>query len=636
MLLPGSSGMINSDILKFPRKVMDRLIDGLPYALLLADADKNVIIANSAFYLIPECGEDKIAGKKIEECGFPALKEFLSNSNFPDKIESEIRYDLSDGSIKYFHCRYSSVNSEDESVKYYVLTAADISIWKEKERLAQKNESRLQSIFQNINEYIYSVEYKNGEPVKTYHSQRCYDITGYSPSEFEINPSLWYMMIYEEDRTRVFEFLDAIGTERQSSYIEHRIVHKRGWIRWVANSCALHHDKNGNVQRLDGYIQDITSQKEIIDQLKKLSLAVEQSPASVLITNANGIIEYVNPKFTEVTGYTSSEVIGKNPRILKSGQMSKEVYTAMWDSIRKGKEWRGEFHNRKKNGELYWESASISPMRDSSEQVVRFIAVKEDITQRKLTEETLRIRNEMLEEDLRYAQSVQLALLPSEPPVSDFIEIAFKFMPLEKIGGDYFSFFNFAKGTGVFIGDVSGHGVPAALFLSLIRFATEQIAWDYAAKPGEFLHRLNEILCRYMMNYFITASYGYFSKASNGVTLTYSNGAHPGFIVQKKNSGTSIVKSKGKILGVFHDLLFEEGQMILDKGDRVFYYTDGIPEARNSADKIIGYEEMGKMADSARRETLSESCDAFLSMVNDFRGSTPLDDDIVLIGCEVK
>lgn len=628
--------MIDTDGLHIPRKMMDHLIAELPYALLLADADKNVIIANAAFKMIPDCGTGDLVGKKIWECGFPGLKEFLSSSEFSESIEAEIRYDPPAGGIKFFHCRYSAVFSDEGILNYYVFTASDISLWKEKERLAQRNESRLQSIFQNINEYIYSVEYDNGSPFKTYHSQRCYDITGYTPLEFETNPSLWYSMIYEDDRPRVFKFLDAIGTDQQSSYIEHRILHKRGWIRWVANSCALHRDQNGRIQRLDGYIQDITSQKEILDQLKKLSLAVEQSPASVVITDNEGIIEYVNPKFTEVTGFSSAEVIGKNPRLLKSGQMPAEVYRTMWETIKSGNEWRGEFHNRKKNGELYWESASISPLRDSAGQVVRFIAVKEDITQRKLTEEALRVRNDILEEDLRYAQSVQFALLPSEPPASELVDIVFRFTPLDKIGGDYFSFFNSEKGTGVFIGDVSGHGVPAALFLSLIRFATEQIARDYAEKPGEFLNHLNGVLCRYMMNYFITASYGYFSNVPDGVKFSFANGAHPGFIVQKKNAESVIVKPKGGILGAFPGLIFNEDHMMVEKGDRIFYYTDGIPESRNSANEIIGFEQMSVMADSARRGTLAESCDALLSMVNEFRGSVPVDDDIVLIGCEVK
>ena len=128
---------------------------------------------------------------------------------------------------------------------------------------------------------------------------------------------------------------------------------------------------------------------EVRERLRKLSRAVEQSPVSVIITDTDGSIEYVNPKFTQVTGYSSDEVLGMNPRILKSGELSREVYREMWETITAGREWRGEFHNRKKDGELFWEFASISPIFDEQGRITHFVAVKEDITARKLTEESL-------------------------------------------------------------------------------------------------------------------------------------------------------------------------------------------------------------------------------------------------------
>ncbi|MEO5369125.1 MAG: PAS domain S-box protein [Magnetococcus sp. DMHC-1] len=137
--------------------------------------------------------------------------------------------------------------------------------------------------------------------------------------------------------------------------------------------------------------------EEILDrqmaeaELRKLSRAVEQSPVSVIITNTDGSIEYVNPKFSLVTGYTHAEVIGKNPNILKSGEMSPEIYAEMWETLNRGGEWRGEILNRRKNGEHFWELASISPIRGKDGRVTHFVAVKEDITELKHATESLRI-----------------------------------------------------------------------------------------------------------------------------------------------------------------------------------------------------------------------------------------------------
>ncbi|MEO5335620.1 MAG: PAS domain S-box protein [Magnetospirillum sp. WYHS-4] len=124
--------------------------------------------------------------------------------------------------------------------------------------------------------------------------------------------------------------------------------------------------------------------------LRKFKTAIEQSPVSVIITDIDGRIEYVNPKFCAVTGYAAAEVLGQNPRILRSGKTSAEEYALMWRTLLAGREWAGEFLNRRKGGELYWEFATISSLRDESGAITHFVAVKEDITLRKHYEEGLR------------------------------------------------------------------------------------------------------------------------------------------------------------------------------------------------------------------------------------------------------
>jgi PAS domain S-box-containing protein len=135
---------------------------------------------------------------------------------------------------------------------------------------------------------------------------------------------------------------------------------------------------------------DLLYRKRIEENLVKLSRAVEQSPASVVITDVDGNIEYVNPKFVGLTGYRAEEALGRNPRILKSGKQSSAFYHNLWDTIVSGQEWRGEFYNKKKTGEFYWEAASISPIKNDEGVITHFVAVKEDITERKATEEALR------------------------------------------------------------------------------------------------------------------------------------------------------------------------------------------------------------------------------------------------------
>lgn len=135
-------------------------------------------------------------------------------------------------------------------------------------------------------------------------------------------------------------------------------------------------------------------------------MAVEQSPATIVITDTHGAIQYVNSKFTQVTGYSYEEAIGNNPRILKSGYTSQEEYDTMWETISKGKEWRGEFMNLKKNGETYWELASISPILNAKGEIISYLAIKEDITQRKL------IEKELLESEQKYRGIFRISPFP--------------------------------------------------------------------------------------------------------------------------------------------------------------------------------------------------------------------------------
>jgi NtrC-family two-component system sensor histidine kinase KinB len=143
-------------------------------------------------------------------------------------------------------------------------------------------------------------------------------------------------------------------------------------------------------------LHDVSRRRQTEMRLRQLSRAVEQSPASIMITDLDGRIQYVNPKFTQLTGYESHELIGRYSNVLKSGETSPAEYARLWQTIQAGHEWRGEFHNKKKDGELYWESAVISPISDAHGHITFFLAVKEDITNRKLAEAAERLRVQRL------------------------------------------------------------------------------------------------------------------------------------------------------------------------------------------------------------------------------------------------
>jgi PAS domain S-box-containing protein len=226
------------------------------------------------------------------------------------------------------------------------------------------------------------------------HNKGFCELTGYESDEF---PAIgWSRMLtppeWDEADARALRELDQT---------DHPVRFEKEYIRKdgtrVPIELFLHATKGpeGDILYYHAFVTDITERKRSEEQLRKLSTAVTQSPTSVMITNLKGNIEYVNPRFTEVTGYTLAEVQGRNPRILKSGETPPEEYRNLWTTITGGGEWRGEFHNRKKDGSLFWELAFISPVRDASGVITHFLGIKEDITQRKDLEEQYRQAQKM-------------------------------------------------------------------------------------------------------------------------------------------------------------------------------------------------------------------------------------------------
>lgn len=222
------------------------------------------------------------------------------------------------------------------------------------------------------------------------------DITGWSAED--VAGRDWFeTFIPEQDRQKERTTLSRIvATGIFPTTHENRIITRDGMTRLFTWNNTLSVDSDEQIIGVTSIGEDVTEQRRSEEQLHKLSRAVEQSPSTVLITNTDGVIEYVNPNFTRLTGYTPEEVIGKTPRVLQSGATTSDQYHGLWETIKRGEQWRGILQNRKKNGELYWEYTLISPIRNTDGQITHFIAVKEDITERKRLEQEVEQRNREL------------------------------------------------------------------------------------------------------------------------------------------------------------------------------------------------------------------------------------------------
>lgn len=198
----------------------------------------------------------------------------------------------------------------------------------------------------------------------------------------------WMAIVHPDERTKMdYYFKNEVLAKGQLFDQEYRIVRQNDKsVRWMHGLGKLEYNSEGVPLKMLGTIQDITKQKLSSDSLLKLSLAVEQSPNSIVITDIEGNIEYVNTMFTKVTGYTKDEVLTQNPRILKSNETPQSVYDDMWAHLTRGEIWHGELVNRRKDNTIYVESATISPVKQADGTITNYVAIKEDITERKNAE----------------------------------------------------------------------------------------------------------------------------------------------------------------------------------------------------------------------------------------------------------
>ncbi len=260
----------------------------------------------------------------------------------------------------------------DGSIIGLVLTFQDETEKRRQNHLLEESERRFRSTLDNMLEgcqiigFDWRYIYINNSAEK--HNRR--------PKE-ELLHNKYMDMWPGVEQTNVFKKIKRCLEERVDHIMENEFAFpdgKKGWFELRIQTIP------------DGALiqsYDITDRKRAEEEYKKLSRAVIQSPISVVITDPNGDIEYVNPKFSEVTGYSMEEVIGHNPRFLKSGNHTQEFYKNIWDTILQGKEWKGEIQNKNKKGENYWDHVLISPMVNENGDITNFVEIKEDITERK-------------------------------------------------------------------------------------------------------------------------------------------------------------------------------------------------------------------------------------------------------------
>ncbi len=317
-----------------------------------------------------------------------ALLKDVELARRADNLGSERRHLKKNGEIINVEIISSTVLFNNRKARHVMVT--DISKRRKAEEALRNNETLLHTLVQTIPDLVWLKDrdgvYLACNPVfeRLYGAKEA-DIVGKTDYDFVDKEMAEHFR--EHDRK-------AMEKGKPTSNEEWLTFADDGHKIFSETVKTPMYDKTGELNGVLGIGRDLTERLKAEESLLKLSRAVEQSPVSVIITDPLGEIEYVNEKFCSVTGYSRQEVIGNNPSILKSGLQDSNYYESLWDTIISGKEWKGELQNKKKNGELFWESVLISPLINKNGDITHFIAVKEDITEQKIIRASLLVSEE--------------------------------------------------------------------------------------------------------------------------------------------------------------------------------------------------------------------------------------------------
>lgn len=371
-------------------------------AIMVVDEDQNIILFNQGAEQTFGYKASEVIGQRLDLLLPPQASDFHSvyvrtfaKDPEPARLMGE-RKEVSgrrkNGAIFPAEASIAKVSSGGKI--FFTAILRDITERKRAEQVLRETKEKQSMVLNGVDEIIYQVNYPKGSSVVKgrveFVNERTQGILGFQPTDFITDPNLWFNMIHPEDLPSVKAQTTKIFKTGQPGLRHYRIKDTNGEYRWMEDQVSPEKNKAGRVVRMFGVARDITERKQAEQQMKELSMAVEQTADCVVITDREGVILYVNAAFEKETGYTPAEALGKTPRILKSGEHDARFFEVLWKTILAGKVFKAEFINRKKTGELVYEQKTITPLKDTQGNITHFVSTAKNITEQVQAEKALR------------------------------------------------------------------------------------------------------------------------------------------------------------------------------------------------------------------------------------------------------
>lgn len=382
--------------LKENENLLNGMISGSPDLVWLKDQNGVYLECNRRFEQFSGVSKENLFGKTDYDFFDKELADFFRKNDTiaieagkSTMNEEELTF-ASDGHVELVETIKTPLYDNKGQVMGIMGIGRDITERKQSEQALRESEERFKTIFSETPMGIALIDSNTGHIYEV--NQMFAQIVGRTIEQ--MSSIDWMSITHPEDVQEDLDNMALMNSGKIPGFqMKKRYLKPNGTTVWVNMTVSPIVISKGIHSKHLCMVEDITASRLTEEKLRKLSQAVEQSPITIVITDTKGNIEYVNPKFEETTGYCLEDVIGRNPRVLKTGHTSTEEYKQLWETVSNGSDWRGEFLNKRKNGELYWESASISPITDAKGEITHFIAIKEEITYRKETDLLLEEKN---------------------------------------------------------------------------------------------------------------------------------------------------------------------------------------------------------------------------------------------------
>jgi PAS domain S-box-containing protein len=402
---------------------------------------------------------------------------------------------------------------------------------------------------------------------------------------------------------------------------------KDGRIFWVDTTIVPLLDERGRPDRYMAIRSDITERWIERETVQRLSSAVEQTADAIFITDREGVIEYVNPAFETMTGFTREEALGKNPRILNSGMHDARHFQLLWKTILAGEVFRHTNINRRKSGELFYAEQTITPMKDPEGRVTHFVSVVKDLT------EQLKRREREIE--MQYASEVQKKLYPVQPPQIEGLDISGSVFPAVATCGDYYDYLPGPDDAlDIAVGDVCGHGLGPALIMVGVRAYLRSLVGASLGLKQIFSTMNRELQGDLENGNYVTLILARFEAARR--RLHYINaGNTPGFLLDSSGAVRSAIFSTAPPLGLFPDSSYEVVESLaINPGDILVLLTDGITESEGPDGSPFGAARTLEVIRAHRHEPADQIIRHVYRSVREYAGGTAQRDDITMVVCK--